>query len=374
MTIHKARFRIVAACVAAAFCLWGLIVVPGLSEQAMDDSIVAKHVRVRIPVERQWLGRDVVNDLERCWEFVRGATGGGLPSRVLFVFEWQDGTAAIDSQRSAVTIGMANPAAAKDPKGFLLHSAARELSRFSLINLSEGGASRKENVFLLEGMSEMLAHDFANTVRRIGAAWTISYYLDRIRPLGLSQAFDIIDSSDGHHDLRTAAPGITFLITCREHYGRERVLKLFELLGKKNLEESLAAAFKTPAAAVEAEWLGRVRKYTPADITIATTGEAPVLDRITFTPDQAKAGGTLAVRLFTRDDANDLSASGIFVLDESTGKVWQGRRAAAADGEFTQAEIPIDQERQAGAYRLRVVAVDEGGNVRNWEASYSVAR
>ncbi len=361
------------ACV-AALSFWSLLPLPSLPGQAMDDSVVSKHVRLRIPVERQWFGRDVINDLERCWEFVRAATGGGLPGRVLFVFDWTRPTAAIDSQRSTITIGMSSSAAAKDPKTFLLHSAARELARFSLINLSEGGAARKENAFLLEGMSEMLAHDFSNTVRRIGAAWTISYYLDRIRPLGLSQDFDLADSFGGNHDLRTAAPGITFLTTCRELYGRERVLKLFELLAKKNLEESLTAAFRTPAAAVETEWLGRVRKYTPSDITVATTDEAPRLDRVALLPDPAKAGETLAVRLFTRDDANDLSASCIFVIDESTGKVLQGRRAEAAERPFTQVDIPIDQARQAGAYQLRVIAVDEGGNVRNWEASYSVTR
>ena len=125
-------------------CCCHLLVAPLLTAQVMDDSIVAKHVRVRIPAERQWLGRDTISDLERCWEFVQASTGGYLPSRVLVVIHWQDSIATTDPDRSTISIGLNDSAAAADMKGYLLHNAACELARFALINLSDGAAARPE--------------------------------------------------------------------------------------------------------------------------------------------------------------------------------------------------------------------------------------
>jgi hypothetical protein len=366
------------ACAATAVA-WAIACIcqPFLSSmlwsQAMDDSIVAKHVRLRIPVERQWLGREAISDLERCWAFLQGATGGKLPGRVQVVIEWQDATSAVDADRGMISIGMNHPAAAKDLKGFLLHSATRELARLALLNLSGRSVSKEQNRFLSEGMAEMLAHDFSNTTRKLGAAWAICYYLDRINPLGLKQLSNRPDLFSTQ-DLRSASPGITFLTACRDLFGRVRVLKLFESLAKKNLEDSLAAAFRPPVSALETNWLNRVRSYTPADVTITAEEQAPVLDRVVFVPEQAKAGATLGMQLFTRDVDNDLLPAGIFVVDESSGKVMQGVAARSAAGSHTVFEIPIDPSRQAGQCRLRVIAVDEGGNIRNWEAMYSVVR
>jgi hypothetical protein len=367
------------AWVAAAFawaiaCICNLCFVPALSAQVWNDSIVAKRVRIRIPEDRQWLGRETISDLERCWEFVDAATGGKLPNRVLVVIHWQDAITNIDVERGTVSIGMNDPASAANAKAFLLHSAVRELSRMALISLSGGGAAKEENRFLLEGMSEMLAHDYASTVRRLGAVWAVSYYLDRMNPFGLKQMSSRPELAGKAHDLRSAAPGVTFLTLCRDLFGRDRTLKLFELLARKSLEESLTATFRTPMAALEARWLERVRKYNPEDVTIAAEEEAPALDRITFVPDPGKPGTPVAMRLFTRDGANDLYATGIFVVDETGGRVLQGCAQGTTGSRYTQIDIPIDAARQDGRYRVRVVVVDEGGNIRNWEAFYSVAR
>lgn len=352
-------------------CWCGLFLAQMLTAQTMDDSIVAKHVHIYIPVERLWLARDSVNDLERSWEFIQNAAGG-LPSRVLIVIEWQDDKTSVDSEKSSISVGMSN-AAEPDMKGFLIHSATRELARLALINLSENGAAGEESRFLLDGMSEMLAHDFTNSVKRLSAAWAICYYLDQVNHLGLKQLSGRPELSGGRHDLVTAAPGITFLTVCRGLYGQDRVLKLFESLAKKDLEQALAAAFKNPAAA-ETEWLYRVRSYQPADISISADEEAPALDRVIFVPDPGKPGSTLTMQLFTHDRSHDLSPTGIFVIDEPSGKVLQGSKAKAAGGQCAQFEIPIDPSRQEGRYRLRIAAVDEGGNVRNWEAFYSIVR
>jgi len=193
-------------------------------------------------------------------------------------------------------------------------------------------------------------------------------------PLALKQISGRPEFSGDTHNLRTAAPGITFLTSCRDLYGRDRLLKLFESLARKSLDESLTAAFRSSPENLEAAWLKRVRAYRPADITIAGEEEVPVLERVAFVPDSGKAGGSLEVRVFTRDRANDLLNGGIFVIDDTTGKVVQGKEGRSAEGRYTQVPLAIESTREAGRYRLQLIAVDEGGNVRNWESFYSVAR
>ena len=363
----------VAVSVLAACCI-GLIPAPSLPAQTISDSVVSKHLRIRIPTERLWLARESISDMERSWEFVRAATGGKLPGRVLIVVAWDDAASSADPDSATISIGMADPAAARDLRGFLVHSAARELSRLALITLSDQGASRPENRFLLDGMSEILAHEFSNSVRRLSAAWAVSFYLDRVAPLSLNRLATRAADSPGRRDLLAAAPGITLLTLCRERFGRERVLKLFEMLGDRNPEESLSAAFRVPAAEAETDWLKRVRSYTPVDVTPAGAEEAPVLVRLESAPDQANAGSVLSLRLFANDSNLDLTPSGLFVVDETGGKVLQGRQAGSGGGRHVLFELPIEASRPAGTYRLAMAAIDGGGNVRNWEAHYTVAR
>jgi hypothetical protein len=342
--------------------------------QDIDESIVSRHLRLRIPAERQWLGRDNISDLERCWEFVHATAGGQLPGRVLIVIEWQDAATSIDMERSSITLGMNDPNGLKDANAFLLHSAARGLARLSLSNLMGDGASQPENRFLLDGMSEMLAHEFSNTVRRLDAAWTICHYVDKISPLGLMQLSRRSEFAGGSQDLVAAAPGIAFLTFCSEVYGRDRVLKLFDSLAQKSLEDSLAAAFKTRLPILETQWLNRVRGYVPQEFSISADEPGPALDRVIFNPEQARPGTALGVRLYTHQGRSNLSSTGIFLIDESSSKVRQGHQAKSTESLFTQFEIPIESARQDGRYRVRIVAVDNGGNVRIWEASYTVTR
>ncbi len=366
--------RVATAFVWAIALLHSLCFVSMLQAQDWDESNKTKHVRIRIPSDRQWLGLETANDLERCWEFIDAATGDKLPSRILVVIHWQDALSSADLERGTITIGMNDPACAVNPQDFLLHAAARELARMALTNLSAGAAARDENRFLLEGMSEMLAHDFSNTVRRLTAAWTICHYLDMIQPLDLKTLSSRPEFDGRTHDLRSASPGITFLSLCRELYGTERTLRIFESLARKNLEESLTSTVRTPMAKLQAQWLARVRSQKTADVTITSAEEVPTMERITFEPDPGKPGVPLRARLVTRDGTNDLGSAGLFLIDEKSGKVLQGRQTYMTGLRTTQFEIPIETARQDGRYRLRVVAVDEGGNVRNWEAFYSIAR
>jgi len=342
--------------------------------QDTDESIVSRHLRLHIPAERQWIGRDNISDLERCWEFVHVAAGGQLPSRVSVVIEWQDAATSVDAERSTITLGMNDPSALKDSNGFLLQIAVRGLARLALTNLMGDGASKPENRFLLDGMSEMLAHEFSNTVKRLGAAWTICHYVDKISPLGLMHLSGRSEFAGDSQDLVAAAPGITFLTFCSEVYGRDRVLKLFDSLAQKNLEDSLAAAFKTRVPALETQWLNRVRGYDPQEFSISPDEPGPALDRVLFNPDPAKPGAALAVRLYTHQGRSYLGSTGIFLIDESSGKTRQGHQVKPTEGMFTQFEIPVESARQDGKYRVHIVAVDNGGNVCIWEASYTVTR
>jgi len=339
----------------------------------MDDSIVSRHVRLRIPIDRSWLGRESIFELERCWDFVRRATKGSLPSRVLVLIDMDAAASTFDAGRSSISIGMNHPAAAGNWKGYLLHNAARELARMALLTLSEGGVSRRENRFLHEGMAEVLAREFSNTTTRLSTAWAICYYLDRMSPLGLKELADRPEVFSGR-DLRAAAPGITFLTFCRELYGRDRMLKMFESLAQRSLQDSLMAAFRQPAGDLQAEWLKRVRRYVPGDVTFAGEVDAPVLDRVSFVPERAKAGAPLAMRVFTRDGDRDLLPNGIFIVDETSGRVLQGLPQKPAEGGEVLFTIPIEAERAAGQSRVRIVAIDEGGNLRGWYAHYAVDR
>lgn len=373
---HAFKFRYVRA--AAAF-LWisvfagSLGLAPSLSAQEWNDSFVGKRVRIRIPMDRQSLGRDNLSDLERCWEFMNAATGGRLPKGVMVTIHWQNALAAMDASRATVSLGMNDPSSPSNPKSFLLRSAARELARMGLTRLC-GGFVREDARFLVEGMSEMLAHDYANTVKKISASWAIAYYLDRMRPLDLQQMSLRPELASATHTLRSAAPGITFLSVLRDRFGRERILKLFESLARKNLDDSLVAVFKTPAAALESEWLARVRGYTPAEITVDTPEEAPALDRIAFDADPAKPGARMGVKIFTRDKNGDFTAAGIYAVDVASRQVLQGVQITAPGERHTKIDIPIESGRQDGRYQLLVVAIDEGGNLRNWEATYSISR
>ncbi len=350
-----------------------LVSAPWLHSQSVDDRIQSEHIRVRVPVEREWLGRDSVPDLERIWHFMNSATGGNLPRRILIVIDWNGRTTSTDYRYSSITVGMAQPAAAADMKNFLIHGSALGMARQGLYELSRGGTAREECEFLVEGMSEILVHEYERNSRSLSGAWIISQLLDKMGLLGLNVQTAWSSFSGGRTNLRSASPGITFLVTCRELRGRERLLKLFESLRNSNLVASLAAAFKSNANDIEAEWLKRVRSYPDTEEVTATSEEdAPRLLRCVSVPETGKAGASLELRLFVKDGTNDLFPSGIFLQDEASGKVLQAQTDAATVP-YIAVTVPIEAGRQAGLYNYRITAVDESGNVRHWSGQYKVA-
>jgi hypothetical protein len=335
--------------------------------------LVSEHVRMSIPVEREWLGRDTMVDLERCWRFMHGATGNNLPRRVLVVVAWDGRESRASAADATVTIGMTHPAAAANMRGFLLHEAAREMARLGLLQLARRNAPVETDDFLFEGMAEILTHEFDRSSRSLAGAWVLAHLLDRINLLGLTAQSSWSEFSGGRHDLRSAAPGITFLLTCRETFGRERTLKLFEGLRRGNLNDALWLTFRTSAAALEGSWLKKVREHSSwEDVTTTSEDDAPILEKTVHVPETARAGQELQLRFFVRDKTQDLFPGGIYVQDQASGKVFPSAARSDAGGQYISVMIPVSSGLEPGQYNYKLTAVDEAGNVRTWDGAYPV--
>jgi hypothetical protein len=347
----------------------GFLVSTPVSSGQLADRIVSDHIRLRITAEREWFGRDVVPDLERFWQFMNRATGN-MPRRILVVLSWETSDSTTDYEGATINVGMDRPAATADPKAFLLHCGEREMARLGLLALSQGRASRSESRFLLEGMSEMLVHEYESSARTLGAAWVIAHMLGQMKQLGFGPMSQWPALSGVQHNLATSAPGITFLMMCRELHGRESLFKFFDILKRTNLQDALSTAFKTPPAALESAWLQKVRDYDISqEVTTTAAEEAPFLEKMTAgrTP-----GSALRVRLYVKDRSSDVLPGGVFVTDVASGRIVQALESAEGGERFFSVELPIEPERRPGSYDLLITAVDEAGNVRSWKHEYSV--
>jgi len=234
---------------------------PGMSAAQVIDGISSEHLRVRMPSERETLGRDTIADLEICYGFMNRATGQSLPRRIFIHVRWDASDIRCDYQRATIHLGMNARAAAANPRKFLMHHAAREMARMGLLELSQG-AEREDTEFLFEGMVKILVHEYEHSSRNLESAWTLSRLLDEMNLLGLASQRSWTAFSGGRRCLRSAAPGITFLTTFRELHGRDRPLKLFQSLRTTGLNQSLTAAFKAPVSELEDIWLKKVRELS----------------------------------------------------------------------------------------------------------------
>ena len=238
-------FRSVAGKLATALnlLLFPPIFFPLYPAQYAEARVRSEHVRMKISMEREWLGRETIVDLERCWKYVNSVTGEKLPRIVIVEVSWETAGSSANPDESSISIGMNHPAAAANTKDFLLGQAARQMVFLGLAELSRGAALREENAFLAEGMAEILTHEFALSTRALTAAWVLAHFLDRIQPLSLDAMSSRSNLKDGLRHLRTA-PGFSFLMNGREQYGRERTLKLFETLRRSGLRDALSSTFK----------------------------------------------------------------------------------------------------------------------------------
>ncbi len=348
------------------------IFTPRASFAQRVGSIASEHVLLLVPSERESLGRASIADIERCYEFMNRATNASLPRKIVITVDWDQADSSCNLNSGSITLGMNQPAAAADLKAFLSHSAGREIARMGLLALSQG-AQREDTEFLFEGMIEILVHEYEHSSRSLEAAWTFSRFLDEMHMLGLADQRAWSKFSGGTRCLRNASPGITFLTTFRELQGRERPMKLFEALKKKSLTESLAEAFKAPSAELEDIWLKKVREYRVADEISTASEEAPQLVQTTIIPGTGKPGTTMQLRLFLEDRSRNLLPNGVFVKDGRTGRLIQVQQVSEKGTSFLVAIIPIEADCAPGQYRYQVTAIDESGNLRRWDGSYTVA-
>ena len=345
---------------------------PASANPQYESSVVSEHIRLQVPSERESLAREVNTEFERAWSFFRRAVGT-MPRRVLFVMDWKVSLTTADSSTATVRLGMDTPAAAADPKSFALHAGIREMARLALIDLSRGEAVSEPASFLLEGMSEMLVHEYNRSTRILEGAWVVARLLQQMNLLGFAQQFPWTGFAAAQHSLRTAAPGITFLETCRELKGRDSLIKFFEALGRSPLEIALYAVFKASAADLEKLWLEKVAKYdAPQEVTATAPEDAPALNRVAFSPDTARAGNPFQVRLYLSDRIGDLSPEAVFVSDKASAKTLQGRGASDGKDRYVSVDMPVEATRAPGPYELSITAIDEAGNVRTWSRSYRV--
>ncbi len=339
--------------------------------QQVTNRIVSKHLLIRIPTEREWLGQQTISELERRYLVIDKATGGSLPPKLLLDISWNEPVSAVRPGEAVVTIGMDSPAAAADGQRYLLHQATKEMARYGLLEVSKGGAGRPESRFLLEGMSEIMACEYEHSSRSLNAAWVRCHYMNEVEPLSLSALASWDRFSGDRHDQRAAAPGVTFLLNCRESRNRESLLKLFESMRRKPLPDSLAEAFKSTAAALETAWLDRIRSYHASeDSTVTSDEDAPRLERTVLEPEAGVPGQDIRIRVTIRDRSGDLFPDTIFLEEPESGRVLSAQNLPGAGTRYVQFRIPVPQDRKPGRYEYRLIAVDESGTVRTWPGAY----
>ena len=198
-------------------------------------------------------------------------------------------------------------------------------------------------------------------------------YLARMETLGLSRLSDWQSYSLGRQDIRAVAPGVTFYLTCRDEFGRDKARELFSSLGKRTLQDSIKLNLRRISEAVEYIWLKRLQSFgSLEEVTVTNEEDAPRLEEASFDPLLASPGTELQLRMLIQDGGRNLSPGGVFVLDNGSGRVLQPEVVTLEGTRHLQVQLPIDPERTAGEYGIEVTAVDDVGNVRIWDRTYQV--
>ena len=346
------------------------MVAPLTSAAWQSRGIASEHVTLLMPMERDSLGREIIGNIERCYNFVNRATDKSLPRRIFITVDWNQSRNRCDWQKATILVGMDR--AVEDIKERLFYSTAKEIARMGLLGLSQG-AQREDTEFLFEGMIEILVHEYSRTSRRLEAAWIHSKYLDEMEILRLQPLRAWSDFSDGKRNLRNASPGITFLTTFRVLQGRNQPMKLFKALRKKSLTDSLSEAFNAPIEELEATWLKQVREYPFGDEITPSADDIPQLVRTKITPEKSVPGSGLQLQFFIEDRARNLLSSGVFFRDQRTGRLFTVQSASEEGADYFGVTLPIEMDCPPGEYAYQVTAIDESGNLRQWSGKYTVA-
>jgi hypothetical protein len=351
-------------------CLFGLCLLsPETSSSQLIDRISSEHIVMRMPIARESLGRDTIEEIEQCYSFMNRAIGGSLPRRILIDVNWDQPDSGCNQRDTSITIGMDRPDKTVNLNSLLLHKVGREIARLGLLELS-GWAQREDTEFLFEGMIEILMHEFDHSSRSLESAWTYCQILDQMQLLGFNTQRSWSVFSAGKRLHRNAAPGVAFFTTFRELQGREHPLKLFETLKKASLTASLANTFKAPIAELEGTWLKKVREHRPVDEITIVAEDAPQLLQAEAIPESGQSG--IQIRLLLSDRNGDLFPDGVFVKDDRTQRALQAQASPEKATEYMVVRIPIEANCPPGQYGYGITAIDEAGNLRRWTRSYTV--
>jgi hypothetical protein len=353
----------------AGALIYGILFTGTISAQQVS-TIASDNVIVMMPTKRELLGRELIAEIQRCYLFMNRSIKNRLPGKISITADWNRAESESDHRENRIIIGMKNSTSSVNERSHFFHEIARELARMGLLQLSNG--AREDTEFLFEGMIEILVHEFDHSSRRLEAAWATAKLLDEMQMLGLAHQRSWTEFSGGTRSHRNAAPGITFMKVFRELQDRDRPLRFFESLRKSSLVNSLAAAFRSPAAEVEEIWLRRVREYEIPDEIIINDDEVPVLQKIELFPETAEQGASVQLRLFITSRAGSLRADNIFVQDEQSGRTIQARWSSQKETSFYFVDIPVGADRAPGSYTYTVTAIDERGNLKRWSDRYSV--
>jgi hypothetical protein len=344
--------------------------VPEISYAQLIDGVASTHIRMRLPVERLALGRDIISEIEQCYLFMNRSLDDSLPRMILLIADWDSSRSISNRHNASIILGMNKPSAYTDPKKYILHTAAREFARLGLQEIS-GGAEREDTEFIFEGMIELLAHEFERSSRSLESAWIISRYLDDMHQLGFAVQRSWSEFSAGTICLRNSAPGITFLSTFRELHGRNKLLKLFHSLKNTNFLQSLSLTFKTPVTELESIWLKKIREYQVFEEIIISSENAPQLIPSSSFPKSCLPGTILLLQFSISDRDNDLLPNSVFFRDERSGVVIQAQ-PTSENSNYLSINFPINADCPPGNYDFRLTAVDESGNLRHWTGFYFV--
>jgi hypothetical protein len=372
MNLLGAMSKIIRFCVLTFIMMaLGIFSSIAFSVQLMG-TIASKHVMLQMPSERELLGRELSDDIERCYDFMDRSIHKSLPRKIFITVDWNLSESSSNYRTDSIIIGMNQPAVLKDEKGFLFHNIAREIARMGLLYLSQG-AQREDTEFLFDGMIEILVHDFNHSSRGLDAAWATAHLLDEMHLLGFAQQRSWSSFSGDKHNHRNASPGITFIASLRDLQDRDRPMKFFESLRTNSLLNGLGVAFKSPSSELEKVWLNKVREYQIPDELTTKAGDAPQLVKMSVTPKAAKPGTSIQINLNIEDASYDLIPENIFVKDDRSGRTYSVQLASDKKDPFFTLSIPIEPACASGSYTFHVVAIDENGNLRRWIGNYSVS-
>src|SRR5262249_54200338 len=83
---------------------------------------------------------------------------------------WERLESSLNVSEGIISIGMGHPAARSQLKAYLLHCAAREMTRLALADLSRGAALREDAQMFTEGIVEIVARDYLGLGKRLASA------------------------------------------------------------------------------------------------------------------------------------------------------------------------------------------------------------